>query len=129
VRQSLSLSRGLSSWTTWTTGLFAFFFIISAVWVAEFFALPFRRAQDQGRELAGAANSNAAITGQQADKARPKYPERERKKIGIGVMRNERILQQRPKDRRGSGLKVEHERILHRLRLVRHVLSRGPQTC
>jgi hypothetical protein len=32
-------------------------------------------------------NSNAAITGQQADKARPKYPERERKKIGIGVIR------------------------------------------
>jgi len=32
-------------------------------------------------------NSNPAITGQQADKARPKYPERERKKIGIGVIR------------------------------------------
>ena len=54
MRQSLSLSRGLSSWTTWTTALFAFFFIFSALWVAEFFALPFRRAQDRGRELAGA---------------------------------------------------------------------------
>ena len=54
MRQSLSLSRGLSSWTTWTTGLFAFFFIFSASWVAEFLALPFRRDQDQGRELAGA---------------------------------------------------------------------------
>jgi hypothetical protein len=32
-------------------------------------------------------NSNPAITGQQADKARPKYPEQERKKIGIGVIR------------------------------------------
>jgi hypothetical protein len=35
-------------------------------------------------------NSNAAITGQKADKARPKYPERERKKIGIGVIRSRR---------------------------------------
>jgi len=31
VRQSLSLSRGPSNWTTWTTGLFALFFIFSAV--------------------------------------------------------------------------------------------------
>jgi hypothetical protein len=60
VRQSLSLSRGLSSWTTWTTGLFAFFFIFSALWVAEFFAPPFRRAQDQGRELAGATEFERA---------------------------------------------------------------------
>jgi len=29
-------------------------FSFSEMWVAEFFALPFRRAQDQGRELAGA---------------------------------------------------------------------------
>ena len=87
MRQSLSLSRGLSSWTTWTTGLFAFFFIFSALWVAEFFALPFRRAQDLGRELAGGTEFDAAITIQQADKARPKYPERARKEIGIGVIR------------------------------------------
>ena len=53
--QSLSFSRGPSSWTTWTTGPFAFFFFFfSVLCVAEFFALPFRRAQDQGRELAGA---------------------------------------------------------------------------
>jgi hypothetical protein len=31
-----------------------FFFIFSALWVAEFFALPFRRYEDHGRELAGA---------------------------------------------------------------------------
>jgi hypothetical protein len=37
--------------------------------------------------LAGATEFDAAITGQQADKARPKYPERARKEIGIGVIR------------------------------------------
>jgi hypothetical protein len=29
-------------------------FSFSEMWVAEFFALPFQRAQGQGRELAGA---------------------------------------------------------------------------
>jgi hypothetical protein len=86
VRQSLSLSRGLSSWTTWTTGLFAFF-IFSALCVAEFFALPFRRAQDQGRELAGATEFERGHHRSAGGQGSAEYPERERKKIGIGVTR------------------------------------------
>jgi hypothetical protein len=76
VRQSLSLSRGLSSWTTWTTGLFAFFFIFSALWVAEFFALPFRRAQDQGRELAGATELRTRPRGFEGGRLRSRLGER-----------------------------------------------------
>jgi hypothetical protein len=57
-------------------------------------------------------NSNAAITGQQADKARPSGSARRLVLASpVCAERNERILQQCPKDRRGSGLKVEHERI------------------
>ena len=110
MRQSLSLSRGLSSWTTWTTGLFAFFFIFSALWLAEFFALPFR-AQDQGRELAGATEFE---------------PGHHRSAGGQGSAEISRAGAQEdwywrhPFAPRG---------MLHRLRLVRHVLSREPQTC
>jgi hypothetical protein len=87
VRQSLSLSRRPSNWTTLTTGLFAFFFIFSASWVAEFFALPFRRAQDQGRELAGATEFERGHHRSAGGQGSAKYPERERKKIDIGVIR------------------------------------------
>ncbi len=51
--QSLSYFNGALNWQTWQTRLFPFFFILPALWVAEFLLCRFQNAQGR-RELTGA---------------------------------------------------------------------------